>query len=128
MKRRLLMCLLAMMLLLSACSSNRGGRADLIGTWTLEYSIIDGEKEYAPGAGYSFYEDGTGKLFSSEGEYALKWILDGDTLRLSLEIDSGSWTSPLTMKISKLTSTELQLEVDSVWPEGDKHSCLVFSR
>lgn len=108
-------------------------KSDLIGTWALEYALVDGEKEYAPGnCTYRFNEDGTGKISysaSSESDsIAIKWVLDDDTLILSQEVETGDWSQPMNLKILKLTATELQLEAGSGWVEEASSVRWVLSR
>lgn len=124
--------LLAVLLtmLFAGCSEEK---VDPVGTWTLEYVLIDGEKEYAPGnCTFCFNEDGTGKMSysgsSESGSIAFKWVLDEDTLIFSQEVETGDWSEPMNLQILKLTATELQIEAGSGWVEDTSSVCWVLSR
>lgn len=133
MRKRIVALVLLPMLLLtlfSGCAS-RGSdalKSKLIGTWTLKYYVIEGEKEYSPVAvTFSFYENGKLQAFASmeseSGSDEARWMLDDE--ENTLIISDGDRTAYLG--ILKLTSSELLLNIPLEYAENESYQ-MMFGR
>lgn len=95
--------------LFSGCTSQESDtlQSKLIGTWALEYVIIDGAKEYSSElTTYTFYEDGSCSHSFLGDRDGMKWMFDVEEDVLIYSFGG----RPRYKKILKLTSSELMME------------------
>lgn len=126
-KKRMIAGVLLLALALALFSGCSVQKSMLIGTWTLQYVLVDGEEEYLPmSVSFTFNGDGTGYVAASSGSESirngLKWMLDEDTLILAVG-EEENWSDPDYWKILSLTPSELRLGSSS-----EDEAVVIFTR
>ncbi len=95
--KRLIICITAMMIMLSfvACGSSK--KSELLGSWTGN----NGGYEVT----FTFNEDGTGSMSISGIQLSISYSVDGETLTVNKTVLDGTQTEDYTYKLSNKGKT-----------------------
>lgn len=108
-------------LALTSCEKDGTSDGSVVGTWEITYckffpEMDEDDIESLVGERITFYEDGT---FSDSYDLG-KWSKDGDYLTITYEeMDDDEFTLPTVMKITRLTSSVMEVNIDYVFVKCD---------
>lgn len=103
--------ILSVGILATSCEKNDPVNQSIIGTWKVTEVTPSLNSELAPGDTFTFKTDGTFWAHSEyDGDIGFFYTREGSTIIFSY---NPSMTSPMTMSILSLTSTTMELKLET---------------